>query len=512
MADIPFVAEPEPKTPENAESKAPPKPAKPLSRKAARAKELVAIAAGGPGAAAESTDDAKPAGPWGDADKVWSVGQLTRRIRQTLEGALPAIAVEGEVSNFKAAASGHLYFNLKDRDAQIRCVMFRAAAQSVRFQVEDGLLLVARGRVTVYEQRGEYQLVVSLLEPKGAGALQLAFEQLKKKLEDEGLFDEARKREIPFLPRRVGIVTSTAGAAVRDMLNVIGRRFPGMPVLIAPALVQGDAAAGEIASAIAQLNKRAEAQRIDVIIVGRGGGSVEDLWAFNEEVVARAIAASKVPIISAVGHETDFTIADFVADLRAPTPSAAAELAVPNRADLLSTVYTWRRQLFRRAGQTLNLKAERFENLRARLGSPEDQIQQAQQRVDDLRERMHRGLVHHRRHVHQRYAQARELLMGYRPDRLIPLWRREARALQTRLAPALRRHVARLRERAEGTMARLDTVSPLNTLARGYGVVSDAQGKLVRSATQVQPGDTVDVRLSDGALGATVQDIRKSDT
>jgi len=451
-------------------------------------------------------------GVWADADRVWTVAQLTRRIRQALEGALPAVAVEGEVSNLKAAASGHLYFNLKDRDAQIRCVMFRAAAQSLRFRVEDGLQLVARGRITVYEQRGEYQLQVALLEPKGAGALQLAFEQLKKKLEAEGLFDEARKRAIPFLPRRVGIVTSPQGAAVRDMLNVIGRRFPSMPVLIAPALVQGEQAAREISAAIALLNRRAKEQKIDVIIVGRGGGSVEDLWAFNEEVVARAIAASKVPVISAVGHETDFTIADFAADLRAPTPSAAAELAVPNRADLMATVHGWRRQLLRLAATELRRMLERYDHLRSRLGSPEQQVRQAQQRVDDLRERMGKALAHHRRHLGQRHAQARELLLGYRPDRLIPLWRREARTLQRRLGPALRRHAARLRERAEGAIARLDAVSPLATLARGYSVVSDTQGRLVRSVEQVRSGDAIDVRLSDGAFGAAVRDVRKSES
>jgi len=459
---------------------------------------------------AEPGKDGAPSTFGSGQEKVWSVAQLTRQIRQVLEGSLGALAVEGEISNFRAAASGHLYFNLKDRDAQIRCVMFRAAAQSLRFQVGDGLQVVVRGKVTVFEQRGEYQLQVVLLEPKGAGALQLAFEQLKKKLEAEGLFAPERKRAIPFLPRRVGIVTSPQGAAVRDMITVIGRRFPGMPILIAPALVQGEQAGREVAQAIATLNRLAKREKIDVIIVGRGGGSVEDLWAFNEEVVARAIFASKVPIISAVGHETDFTIADFVADLRAPTPSAAAELAVPSRIDLLVTVRQWRRRLYGRLDTVLNRRLEQWEGLRARLGSPETRLQQAGQRVDDLRERLGQGLHVHRRHLSQRYAKARELLLGFRPDRLIPLHRREARALSRRLGPALRRHVARLRERAQGSMQRLDAVSPLAVMGRGYGIVQDARGRVVRTVDAVAIGDSLDVRLRDGSIGANVRDVRKA--
>lgn len=442
-------------------------------------------------------------------DKVWTVGQLTRRIRQVLEGALPAIAVEGEVSNFKAAASGHLYFNLKERDAQIRCVMFRAAAQSLRFQVEDGLQAIVRGKLGVYEQRGEYQLVVAALEPKGTGALQLAFEQLKRKLEAEGLFAPEAKQPLPFLPRRIGIVTSPQGAAIRDMLQVLQRRFPGMAVLIAPATVQGEQAAAEIVRAIKELNRRARREKIDLIIVGRGGGSIEDLWAFNEEAVARAIFASKLPVISAVGHETDFTIADFVADLRAPTPSAAAELAVPNRADLLYTVKGLRQQLFRRLGGELNRRVEQWEGLRARLGSPENAIAQAVQRVDDLRERLGQSATHTVRHATQRAAKGRELLLGYRPDRQIPLQRREARGLERRLGPALRRHVARVRAQAQAAMERLDSLSPLTVMGRGYGILQDRRGRLVRSVDEVSAGDPLGVRLRDGRLETRVESTEK---
>ncbi len=451
----------------------------------------------------------KSSAPEAQGEQVWTVSQLSRRIRQTIEGALPAVAVEGEVSNFKAAASGHLYFNLKDRDAQVRCVMFRNAAQSLRFEVHDGLQVIVRGRIAVYEARGEYQIQAALLEPVGAGSLQLAFEQLKRKLAAEGLFAEEAKKPLPFLPRRIGIVTSPQGAAVRDMLHVLERRFPGLPVLIHPAAVQGENAASEIAGAIAALNRIAHDSKIDLIIVGRGGGSVEDLWAFNEEVVARAIFASRVPIISAVGHEVDFTIADFVADLRAPTPSAAAELAVPKRADLLATVDDMRQRLFRRIEDEAAWRVEQWRGLRARLGSPEGMIGQGAQRVDDLGERLRQSLQYHRDRAQHSHRGAHELLLGFRPDRLVPLHRREARGLERRLAPALRRHVARRRDRFASAMKLLDSLSPLTVMRRGYGVVHNEQGSLVRSVDQVQPGDALQVKLHDGRIGAKVESIDK---
>ncbi len=447
-------------------------------------------------------------------DKVWSVGQLTRRIRRLLEGELPHVAVEGEISNFNRAASGHVYFNLKDDAAQIRCVMFRNAAQALRYAPEDGLQVVLRGRISVFEARGEYQIQVLVMEPVGAGALQLAFEQLKRKLEDEGLFAEEAKQPLPFLPRRIGVVTSPTGAAIRDILHVLERRFPGLPVLIHPATVQGERAAGEIAEAIAALNRLAEAQKaaekIDVLIVGRGGGSAEDLWAFNEEVVARAIFASKVPVISAVGHETDFTIADFVADLRAPTPSAAAELAVPNRLDLLATAGALREQLINRIGDELLLGRERLSGLRARLDSPEGAIAQLVQRVDDLRQRTGQAAGRHLGQTAERLRQMDGRLTQARPDRFNRLHYSLARGLEARLRPALRRHVRGLRERLEGQMELLESLSPLTVMKRGYGALHDRAGRLVRSVTEVRAGEAINVRLHDGTLDADVTRVNQA--
>ena len=465
----------------------------------------------------EARPDAKPAPQRTgerlsrDADRdeppVYSVTRLTREIRQVLEGALGTVVVEGEVSNFKAAASGHWYFNLKDEGAQIRCIMFRQAAQGVRFQVEDGLLVRLRGRVTVYEARGEYQIQALVLEPQGVGALQLAFEQLKARLEAEGLFDPARKRPLPFLPRRIGIVTSPQGAAIRDMLTVLERRFPGLPVLIYPARVQGAGAAAEIAEGIAALGRLAAEQAIDVLIVGRGGGSAEDQWAFNEEPVARAIHASRIPVISAVGHEVDFTIADFVADVRAATPSAAAELAVPNRADLQAMAGTLRTQLANRVRGRIERLRERREALRARLSSPEAGVNQLQQRLDDLQGRLGTAQAVLMRHVAGRVRAGRDQLLMLRPDRLTPQSRELVRGLHRRLRPALRMHLSRLRERVEAQAGLLDSLSPLTVLGRGYAVPLTAAGKPLRSVGQAHVGDAVTLRLSDGEVDTRVEAV-----
>lgn len=452
-------------------------------------------------------ESAPPAPKRAGDPPVYTVSRLTREIRQVLEGALGNVTVEGEVSNFKAAASGHLYFNLKDEAAQIRCIMFRQAAQGLRFQVEDGLQVRVRGRVTVYEARGEYEVQVLLLEPQGVGALQLAFEQLKRRLEAEGLFDPARKRPLPFLPRRIGIVTSPHGAAIRDMLTVLERRFPGMPVLICPTRVQGQGAAEEVAAGIATLNRLAEEQQLDVLIVGRGGGSVEDLWAFNEEVVARAIHASALPVISAVGHEVDFTIADFVADVRAPTPSAAAELAVPNRADLLATAGGLRGQLVHRITSLLERLRERQEGMRARLGSPEPLLAQLTQRADDLGGRLAQAQSVRLNHARERVREGRDKVLMLRPDRLTPLSRAAVRQWEHRLAPALRGHVARLRDRMQAQAGLLDSLSPLTVLGRGYAAALTADGRALRSVSQVIVGDEVRLRLKDGGLDTRVETV-----
>ena len=446
----------------------------------------------------------------GDAGEppVLSVTQLTRRIKGLLEEEFPIVLVEGELSNVKGAASGHWYFNLKDAGAQVRCVMFRSAASSLRFTLEDGLAVVVRGRISVYEQRGEYQIQVLLVEPQGTGALQLAFEQLKRKLEAEGLFDPARKRPLPYLPRRIGIVTSPRGAAIRDMLHVLERRFPGLPVLLYPAVVQGAQAAEEIAEGIATLNRLATAQKIDVIIVGRGGGSVEDLWAFNEEPVARAIAASSVPVISAVGHETDFTIADFVADVRAPTPSAAAEIVAPNKPDLLAAVDGRRSSLFGDLRRALERYAERWQALRARLTSPDALIRQHAQRLDDLWERARSGGAARVERSRERWLTEHEKLLMLRPDRFHALHRRMVAEHQGRLPSALQRHLATLRQRLATHAGLLDSLSPLAVMHRGYGAVRHADGRPVRGTGDVQRGDALSVRLADGSLDAEVRDVR----
>ena len=465
----------------------------------------------GPGEDAPPPIPREPAAPREgtrrDGPPVLSVGQLTRRIRGLLEESFPVLGVEGELSNVRIAASGHIYFVLKDSEAQIRCVMFRNAAASLRFDPEEGLQVVLRGRISVYEARGEYQIQVMSMEPQGVGALQLAFEQLKQRLGAEGLFEPAHKQALPFLPRRIGIVTSPTGAAIRDMLHVLERRFPGMPVLICPATVQGDRAAGEIARGIATLNRLAQTQKIDLIIVGRGGGSVEDLWAFNEEEVARAIFASRVPVISAVGHEVDFTIADFVADVRAPTPSAAAEIAVPDRAGLRAQVEDLRTRLFERCRRELAWRAERWTSLRARLTSPEMLMRQHAMRLDDLTARLMmagRGGV---REAAQRLNNLRARLLLLRPDRVLAMQREALNTLHTRLAPAMLRGLRARREGLAAQMELLDTLSPLAVMGRGYGLVRDGQGRLLRSVGQVAPGDTIHVRVEDGGMDATVQRI-----
>ena len=443
----------------------------------------------------------------GPESKAWTVSRLTRHIRKLLEGELPHVVVEGEVSNAKQAASGHIYFNLKDDAAQIRCIMFRNAAQGLRFTLEDGLQVVLRGRLSVYETRGEYQIQALTVEPQGTGALQLAFEQLKAKLESDGLFATETKQPLPFLPRCIGIVTSPTGAAIRDMLHVLERRFPGLPVLLHPAAVQGEAAAGEIAQGIAALNRLAPAQKIDVIIVGRGGGSVEDLWAFNEEQVARAIFASQVPVISAVGHEVDFTIADFVADVRAPTPSAAAEIAVPNRSDLLATVLDLRERLINRISDEVELSRERWEGMRARLGSPEAAISQVAQRVDDYRERIELAARRMLEQSTQHMRQATLRLKSARPDRFNRLHRDLVRGLEAQLRPALASYLRRLRDRLGAQSGLLDSLSPLTVMKRGYGALQDSAGKLVRSVRDVKAGDALKVRLNDGSLDTEVKAV-----
>jgi exodeoxyribonuclease VII large subunit len=385
--------------------------------------------------------------------KIYSVSSLTREIKSLLEGSFREIWLEGEISNFRPAASGHLYFGLKDASSQIRAVMFRGSAATLRFAPEDGLAVLCRGRVAVYEPRGEYQIILEEMEPKGVGALQLAFEQLKKKLESEGLFEVSRKKKLPFLPEKIGIITSPTGSVIRDMIHVLTRRFPNVSILLNPVTVQGDKAAGEIAEAIREMNERDD---LDLLIIARGGGSIEDLWAFNEEVVARAIAASRLPVISAVGHETDFTIADFVADLRAPTPSAAAELAIPVKEDLLYTLREHRHRLYQAMEQKVETSRLLLRQWEGYFRDPARKLSEYFLRIDHLREKSFSLLEH-------RMSLAREKLSR------------------------LKTHVQAL--------------SPLAILERGYAIVSRHGDSVpLRNVAKVSPGDQVDIRLASGAL------------
>ncbi|HEY2964000.1 MAG TPA: exodeoxyribonuclease VII large subunit [Pyrinomonadaceae bacterium] len=407
--------------------------------------------------------------------KPLTVSQLTNSIRISLESRFASVWVEGEISNFKDHSSGHWYFTLKDQDAQLRAKCFRSTNTRIRFRPANGLKVRARGKLSVYAPRGEYELVVDALDPVGAGALRVAFEQLRDRLQVEGLFAKELKRPLPVFPRRIGIVTSPTGAAIRDILNVISRRTRTVHVLFSPARVQGDAAGPDIARAISFINQYHEralrdgrtADLVDVLIVGRGGGSTEDLWAFNQEEVARAIRKSMIPVISAVGHETDFTIADFVADLRAPTPSAAAELVAAREDELCSALDQLGRQMTR-------LMRFRVLDLRARV-----QEQALSHAFDEVKLRL--------RNARGRFDVASAACNG---------------AMETTLQEA--------RERLALAAASLDALSPLAVLQRGYAIAQDASGKPLRDAASVSVGDQVRVRLSKGSLQTRVETIEES--
>lgn len=439
--------------------------------------------------------------------RIWRVRDLVSAVRTHVEREYTDVWVEGEISNFRPAESGHLYFTLKDESAQVRIVMFRSQAKLLRFRPENGMHVTARGRVTVYDARGELQLSAEYLEPKGAGALQVAFEQLKARLEAEGLFDASRKKPIPALPRAIGVVTSPRAAALRDILNVLRRRHESASVLIFPAQVQGESAPAEVSAGVRYFNR---ARNVEVIIVARGGGSVEDLAAFNDEALARAVAASHIPVISAVGHETDFTIIDFVADLRAPTPSAAAELVIRSRQEIEEQAEGLRLRLARATRYRLLLLRQQLTELaqHGAFGRMADAIARRQQRLDDLIYRLstaQRALLGQRRRrldmasAGVRHHDLRRVLTGVRRD------------LQAQLAALLasgRAQLLRHRSRLEQLEARLQGLSPLNILDRGYALVFDAQGQLVKDAAQVQSGQEIRARLAKGEITATVKKQR----
>jgi len=389
---------------------------------------------------------------------ILTVTQLTYKIKNLLEGTFPDLWVEGEISNLTVPQSGHAYFTLKDEQSQVKAVLFRSAQRHLKFTLQHGMQVICRGRVSVYEPRGEYQVIVDYVEPRGIGALQKAFEELKARLEKEGLFARERKKPLPILPRRIGIVTSPTGAAIRDILRVIRRRHPRMEILIYPVPVQGVEAVPAIIEAVQYFNRE---QNVDVMIVGRGGGSLEDLWAFNEEAVARAIFASRIPVISAVGHETDYTIADFVADLRAPTPSAAAEMVVESEAHLRETVLSFESRLASSIRQELEQRKASVQHALRLLADPRKRLEQFSQRVDELLGRLGLGLRHHVR---------------------------RDRALLTSLSGAL------------------DHLNPLGILSRGYSVTrSVPQGAIIKSASEVSEGDLLRTTLHEGEVVSRVE-------
>jgi exodeoxyribonuclease VII large subunit len=442
--------------------------------------------------------------------EVLSVSELSERLRAVLEERFPTVWVEGEISNLRTYGSGHTYFTLKDAEAQLRCVLFRNRTRRIHFEPRDGLHVMAFGSVELYAQRGEYQLVVELLEPRGAGALQLAFEQLKARLAAEGLFDAARKRPLPRFPRKIGIVTSPSGAAIKDMLRVISRRFGELHIVLAPARVQGEGAGEEIVQGLADLNALGD---VDVIIVGRGGGSLEDLWAFNEEIVARAIVASKAPVISAVGHEVDFTIADFVADLRAPTPSAAAELVVREKQAIVEGLADMRVRLGRAMRRRLLHERDRVEALAHRrvLTDPARPLRDLERRVDDAVVRLHRAATATRRRAAHRLELATRGLRAGSPVTRAARDRRQLDHVRARLAGEMTRAFVRGQHHLQAMVGRLDSLSPLAVLGRGYSLTRTRAGAIVRTVRQVRAGDDVSVLLDEGSLDCRIAATRERD-
>jgi exodeoxyribonuclease VII large subunit len=418
--------------------------------------------------------------------------------------------VEGEISNFRAPDSGHLYFTLKDGNAQIRVVMFSSKARLLRFRPADGMQVVVRGRVTIYEDRGELQIAAEYIEPKGAGGLQVAFEQLKAKLEAEGLFAPERKKPIPTLPSRIGIVTSPQAAALRDILNILQRRHHTVNTVIYPAQVQGDSAAGEVANGVRYFNevRRHASHSVEVIIVGRGGGSAEDLAAFNDEGLARAVAASEIPVISAVGHETDFTIVDFVADLRAPTPSAAAELVIRSRLDVENQAEAARERLVRAMERVL-LEARQALMERTQHGAfarMMDLIRQRQQKLDDLTYRLERSERQALELVRRRLEVVAAAVRHYDLRRVLAGIRGELEAGTAALAAVMRNVLLLHKVRLERMGRALETLSPLAILERGYALVFDGAGRLIKDGAQVQGGDEITARVARGEIRAIVKE------
>ncbi len=436
---------------------------------------------------------------------IYSVSRLNREARSLLEGSFPLLWLEGEISNLARPASGHWYLSLKDQTASVRCAMFRNRNRLLRFQPENGAQVLVRARISLYEARGEFQIILEHMEEAGDGALQRAFEELKQRLNQEGLFDAAHKQPLPSMPEHIGVITSTAGAAIHDILSTLQRRFPAIPVLIYPVAVQGENAAQEIAAHIRLASQRRDC---DVLILARGGGSLEDLRAFNEEVVARALYDCQIPVVSGIGHEIDFSIADFVADQRAPTPTAAAELVSPDQQALLKRI----QQLFSRLNNSVNAgwqaRSQRLDNLQKRLRHPGRRIQDIAQRLDDLELRMQQIMKHRLQHRQHELNMLAEKLQQHQPSRYIEHKHLQLADNSRRLQQAIRHRLDQSQQRLQYLAHNLDTVSPLSTLARGYAITTNLENRhIIRSSRELKPGQQIRTRLASGQIISKVEKL-----
>jgi len=440
-----------------------------------------------------------------DGRAVLSVTQLNRQARQLLETHLSLLWIEGEISNFSCPSSGHWYFTLKDAGAQVRCAMFKNRNNRVRNMPQQGSQVLVRARVSLYEGRGDYQLIVEHMEDAGVGALQRAYEDLKHRLHMEGLFEHDIKQTLPMPPKHLGVITSPTGAAIRDILHILERRYPSLPVSIFPVAVQGVDAAPQIVKALATANRLSDC---DLLIVGRGGGSLEDLWPFNEESVARAIFASRIPVISAVGHEVDLTIADYVADMRAPTPSAAAEIATPDGEALAQQFSGFERLLKQALARKLQRSRERLGHLRARLQHPGDKLQAQAQRLDNLEVRLQRAMKSQLQQQQTRLQNIKTRQQTLHPQQRLEQLREKLEQLQNRAQRQIQQQLATKRQRFEQQAALLNSVSPLNTLQRGYSITRGEKGEVIHRASSLKLGDALTTHLLEGEVVSKVESIK----
>ncbi|MHA7137363.1 exodeoxyribonuclease VII large subunit [Rossellomorea arthrocnemi] len=445
-----------------------------------------------------------------DQSRYLTVQALTKYIKRKFDRDphLSNLFVRGEISNFKRHSSGHMYFTLKDEKARILSVMFSSNNQSMKFRPENGMNVLIRGDVSVYESGGQYQIYVKEMQPDGIGELYLAYEQLKEKLEKAGYFDQGRKRVIPKFPKRIAVVTSPTGAAIRDIITTIKRRYPIGEILIFPALVQGEQAAGSIAGAMKKVNDLGD---IDVLIIGRGGGSIEELWAFNEEIVAQAIVESKIPVISAVGHETDFTIADFVADLRAPTPTAAGELAVPHVDDLLERIMNRKLRLIKSFKAKLQSDRSRLNSLMKSyaLRNPRNLYQQKIETVDRLTDQLQKNISLHVRRNHDQLTRLHSRLQRVHPSQLITLQHERVLFMKTRVEKQFKQVLKEKNNRFSSSLSTLHALSPLKVMDRGYSLVYQDEGTLIKSSKQVKAGDHLEINVRDGKIHCEVESVEE---